>query len=304
MSNEFGAESHWASADGPVHYVEFDGSTDDPPIVAVHGLGGSYTNWLAVGRGLAQFGRVIALDLSGFGRTPPEGRPSTVAANQHLLSRFLSEVVGGPSVLIGNSMGGTISILQASAEPESVAGLVLVGPAVPRAFRAPIDRTVAVNFASHTIPGVAAGLLRRRLERLGPEGATRETLALCCVDPSRIPDDQLEAAIEMRRERMTMPWAEQSFIDASRSLLALLLRRRAFDARVAKITAPTLVIQGAQDRLVAELNTRRLASLRPDWRYRVLEGVGHVPMLEVPEQFVEIVGSWLVSLPATSDPVG
>lgn len=303
METKFGAVSNWTSIDGPVHYVEFEApheapanASDGPPIVFVHGLGGSYVNWLAVGSGLANHGRAFAVDLSGFGRTPPEERGSTVTANQRLLSSFITEVVGAPPVLIGNSMGGTVSILQASAEPASVAGVVLVGPAVPRVLTAPVDRSVATIFASHAIPGLAAGLLGRRLDRLGPEGVTRETMSLVCVEPERISEDLLDAAIEMRRERMMMPWAEQSLVDASRSLMSMLLRRRSFDSHIAKIIAPTLIVQGAEDRLVPEVNTRRISRLRPDWRYRVLEGVGHVPQLEVPELFVDIVGSWIAEL--------
>ncbi len=299
MLDRFHATSRWAYLDGPVHYVDFGGSADGPPIVCVHGLGGSHTNWLAVGRGLSRHGRVLALDLGGFGLTPPT-RGASVAANRELLGTFLDEVVGEPAVLVGNSMGGALSILQAGTEPDSAAGLVLVGPAVPRTLLAPIDPTVAMHFAIHAVPFGGPRWLRRRAEKLGPEGITRDTLALCCVDATRVPEEVVDATIELREERMTMPWAEQSFLDASRTLMRTLLQRRAFDARVAAITAPGLIVHGAEDRLVAEANVRRLAELRPDWRYELLEDVGHVPQLEVPELFVDLVGGWLAGLPAAA----
>lgn len=290
--------SRWVSLDGPVHYADFGGSGVGRPVVCVHGLGGSHINWMAVGPGLAEHGRVYAPDMSGFGRTPPSDRGSTVAANRQLLSDFLAEVVGEPAILIGNSMGGTLSILQAGTEPETVAGIVLVGPAVPRALLAPFDPTVAKQFAAHAVPGFGAGYLKRRIEQLGPEGIIRETLDLCCVDADRVPTRAIEAATELRRERMAMPWAHESFLDASRSLMLTLLRRRSFDAHIAAIDAPGLIVQGAEDRLVPEVNARRVADLRPDWRYEVLHDVGHVPQLEVPELFIRLVNSWMSQLPA------
>lgn len=304
MHHTFGAESHWADIDGPVHYVDFGGSDEGPPIVCVHGLGGSYMSWLAVGSKLAEQGRVLALDLSGFGKTPPGERGSTVTANRRLLRDFVAQVVGEPVVLVGNSMGGTISIMHAAAEPEDVAGLVLVGPAVPRAFLAPIDLAVVRDFASHVVPVLGGVRMRRRLERLGPEGLTQEMLELVCADADRVPDELVALANELRRERTEMPWADQSLLDASRSLMATLLQRRTFDSYIATISAPTLIVQGEADRLVPHANATRISEMRPDWEYELLDDVGHVPQLEVPELFVDIVGPWLARLPASAGASG
>lgn len=296
MYEPFAATSQWTDIDGPVHYLDFGGESDRPPIVLVHGLGGSHGSWLAVGAGLSEYGRVVAVDLSGFGKTPPAERGSTVHANRRLLSDFLTQVVGEPAILVGNSMGATIAILQAANRPQSVAGLVLAGPALPRALLAPIDRTVARNFAIHAIPGVGSAWLRRRLERLGVERYAMETLELVCVDVDRVPVEVVETLIELRREQMDFVWLRQSFLDASRSLMSTLLQRRSFDSDIAAIQAPTLIIAGAKDRLVPEANIQRLASMRKDWQLEMLDDVGHVPQLEVPDLFVSLVGSWLSKL--------
>ncbi|NNF64024.1 MAG: alpha/beta fold hydrolase [Acidimicrobiia bacterium] len=296
MYQPFAATSKWIDIAGPVHYLDFGGKSDGPPIVLVHGLGGSHGSWLAVGAGLAQYGRVVAIDLSGFGRTPPAERGSTVHANRRLLSEFLIQVVGEPAILVGNSMGATVAILQAANDPHSVAGLVLSGPAVPRALLAPIDPTVARNFALHAIPGVGSAWLRRRLERLGVEQYSMETLELVCADVDRVPGDVVDALIELRREQMAFPWLRQSFLDASRSLMSTLLQRRSFDSDIAAIKAPVLVIHGNKDRLVPEANVERLWAMRPDWQVEMLDDVGHVPQLEVPDLFIRLVGSWLKQL--------
>ena len=122
-------ESRFADLDGPVHFVEWDG----PPgrtIVLVHGLGGSLLSWLAVAPGLAKHGRVLALDLPGFGRSDRGGRRSRVSDLRTTVSRFIDEVAdGGPVVLVGNSMGGFISAEVAIAQPEWVERLMLVSAA-------------------------------------------------------------------------------------------------------------------------------------------------------------------------------
>src|SRR6266511_3708696 len=118
--------------DGPVAYREWPGpSAGGPTFVCVHGLGGSSLNWVSIGPGLSERGRVVALDLAGFGHTPRAGRSSSLSANRRLLSAFIREVAAAPVVLVGNSMGGALAALQAAHEPESIARLVLTSPALP-----------------------------------------------------------------------------------------------------------------------------------------------------------------------------
>src|SRR3954453_21312372 len=138
--DEFGAMSRYVDLDGPVHYLDFGGPADGPLLVCVHGLGGSHVNWLAIGPELAKTCRVLALDLAGHGRTPLSGRSPGVHANRRLLHRFVTEVVSGPVILVGNSMGGMISLAEAADAPSEVTGLVLIDPALPLARFAKLDR--------------------------------------------------------------------------------------------------------------------------------------------------------------------
>src|SRR6266540_5191376 len=111
-------ESRWADVNGPVHYREWDGPPDGPTFVCVHGLGGSHLNWAGVAPRLAEHGRVLALDLAGFGLTRTEGRGTGVGSNRSLLDAFLRALHLPPVVLAGNSMGGQISLIQAAHAPQ------------------------------------------------------------------------------------------------------------------------------------------------------------------------------------------
>jgi pimeloyl-ACP methyl ester carboxylesterase len=278
--------------DGPVHFADFGGS--GAPIVLVHGLGGSHVNWMSVGPGLAAHGRIVAPDLAGFGRTPPAGRSSGVRAQQRLLASFLDFVApDDPVILVGNSMGGLIAMLEAAARPERITRLILVGPAQPRPTTAMFDPLVALTFAAYAFPGVGEMVMRWRAARLGPEGVVRQSLALCCADSGCLPAEVVAAHVTMARERSAIPWGQAAFLEATRSILGLLRRRSEMGNVIQGIRAPTLVIQGTEDRLVPVAASRGLVRGRGDWELVVFEGVGHVPMLEVPEKFVETVVGWL-----------
>ncbi len=279
--------------DGPVHYADFGGS--GRPIVLVHGLGGSHANWLSVGGRLAAHGRVLAPDLAGHGRTRSLGRSARVGANRRLLGRFLDAVAREPAVLVGNSMGGYLSLAEAADEPGKVTSLVLVDPAVPIAPGAGFDWQVFTYFAGVALPLVGGAFMRRRA-RGGAERIVRDMLAVCCVDPSRVAADVLEAHVELSRERLASGEVPgHAFLVAQRSLMARLVRRRHFYEMVAGIRASALIVQGERDRLVRVEAVRALAAARPDWRLEVMDDVGHVPHLETPQRFLAVVEPWLAA---------
>src|SRR5947207_10394147 len=271
--------------DGPVHYADFGGT--GPTLVLVHGLGGPHVSWMAVGPALARDARVLAVGLAGFGRTPLGERAARLHVNRILLHRLLEAVAAGPAVLVGNSMGGLVAMMEAALAPERVAGLVLVAPAQPRSAEARMDGRVAALFL-YALPVLGEFALRCRARLLGPAGQVRSTLALCCADASRVAPEVVEAHVALARERLErMPWASRAFMEAARSLIALLARRSWFDEMVQRITAPTLLVQGDRDRLVAPAASRRPAELRPDLSFDIFAADGHRPHLQVPARIQE-----------------
>ncbi len=277
--------------DGPVHYVDFGG--DGKPMLMVHGLGGNALNWMAVGPELAKRFHAIAIDLAGFGQTPLFHRSAAVGANQELVHRFVERVLGEPVLLMGNSMGGHIAILEASAHPRWVTECILVDPAVPGVhMRRPQPAMLGVA-AALSIPGLAEAVFERRLRELAPETLVRQTLALVAADPSRVDPDVVEAHVQLTRERGLLgPQNSRAFLQASRSL-GLRMADPRFWVRVKRVTSPTLVIHGSLDRLIPLAAARELVHRRPDWNLRVLEGVGHVPMMEAPHEFLAVLAEWL-----------
>ncbi len=285
-------QSRTVDLGGPVHYVDFGGPDDAPTVVLVHGLGGSHLNWDLFAPRIRDRARVLALDLPGFGRSEPGGRRATVHDNVAVLDRFLTEVAGTPAVLVGNSMGGMISILQAAAAPRSVNGLVLLDPAVPGPRRA-LDPLVAVMFAVYAVPMVGERFLTLRRRRSTPLRQIRDMLRLCGVDPDALPPEAIERSLDLIERREDQPAMDKAFLSAARSLLRLLLHPRSYRAAMASITVPVLLVQGDEDRLVPVAAARDIAQRHPAWRYLELPGVGHVPQLQVPEKVADVFLAWL-----------
>ena len=284
-----------ADLDGPVHYIDFGG--EGKALLMVHGLGGNALNWMAVGPDLAKRYHAIAIDLAGFGQTPLYRRSATVGANAELVHRFIEKVIGEPVALMGNSMGGHMAILVAADHPDSVTESILVDPAVPIPFahvRTPSPAMLGVA-AALSIPGLAEVFFDQRLRRLGPERIVERSLALVCADPSRVDPQVVEAHVQLTRERGSLgPQNSRAFLQASRSI-ALRMADPRFWNRVKRVTAPTLVIHGSLDQVIPLAAARELVRRRPDWTLRVLEGVGHVPMMETPKEFLSVLSEWLTN---------
>ena len=231
-------------------------------------------------------------DLAGFGRTPLHGRRANVQANARLLAAFVDRVAGGPAVVLGNSMGGLIGLMVAASSPRLVRALVLVDAVHAPAWGSRLDPEVALIFSIYMVPGLANRVLAAHARRATPEQVVRQMMRLCYADPSEFQGDLLDTHVALETERRSMPWAREAFIEASRSILRMVLWPGRLDKVAAAVVAPTLVIHGERDRLVP-LRAARAAAKRRHWDLEVLTGVGHVPQLEAPKRFVAAVERWL-----------
>lgn len=279
-----------------LHLADFGG--EGGTFVLVHGLGGSHANFAALGPDLAREGRVLALDLPGFGLSPPGAR-ADLDAHFAALSRLAGAIRTGeipgaslPFVLLGNSMGGAVAIRFAARRPIDVRALVLVCPALPPANVLELDRRFALLLGSSMLPGYDA-FLRRRLGAVGPEAMVHEMLRLTCVDPGRIPARAIEEMEALARRRLAFPWLGSAFSQSARSVVSALLRRGSFHDDMRKVRAPVLLVHGARDRLVPVASARAALGVCPSWRLEVWDDVGHVPQLEAHDRLAAAVSSFV-----------
>ena len=261
------------------------GNPDAEPALFVHGLGGSAHNWTDLAGALRKHLAIESLDLPGHGRSGPAPRRDySTDAHARSVIGYLDQCGRGPVHLAGNSMGGAVSVLVAARRPDLVRTLTLISPAVPdnriRAFPLRNDPRTALL----AVPGLGELVLRQYNTRYPIEKRMAGTVALCFADRTRYPKERLREAIEEGRARAEMPWADAAFLRSMRGLaVAQFVRNRVGWATLRRISAPTVVLWGDTDRLVAPDLAPYVAAAIPEARLAVFDDVGHTAMMEVPE---------------------
>jgi pimeloyl-ACP methyl ester carboxylesterase len=277
--------------DGPLAFREWEGP-GGTTFVLLHGLGGSHLSWVQVAPGLAGLGRVLALDLPGFGRSPRSGRATRLMDLRRSLAGFLAEATDGPVVLAGNSMGGVVALLEAALEPDRVTGVVLTSSAFPMAGRPIPNPLVLGAFAAYDVPRVGEVVVKTRNAAFDPETFVRVGLRILTADPSAIPDDVIRANAELVADLRGEPEAEGAFLEAARSINSYVRSPTAGRRAMSNVRSPVLVIHGRKDRFVPVGYAEIALTTYPAWRGRLLARVGHVPQMETPARWLTEVADW------------
>ncbi|KYH43387.1 alpha/beta hydrolase [Branchiibius sp. NY16-3462-2] len=270
--------------------------------VLVHGLGGSLENWGLVAPYLADAdGYVYALDLAGFGQTVPQHyRQARVGRNVELVEEFLRSVVGRPAVIVGNSMGGLISLRVAGRARVPIKGAVLVDPLIPLSPRHRPHPLVAVAFTIYTVPGLNKAFLRLRSGEEHLEDSVEEALKLVTTDVDKIDPEVRAAHLDLARSRLSQTGTAESFLAAAHTTLLHGVRRRDYTKHGRSIAAPVLLLHGDRDRLINVGTARGLARRHPEWTYVEGPGIGHTPMLDEPEWVADNIREWVEKVAAAS----
>ncbi|HSJ71747.1 MAG TPA: alpha/beta hydrolase [Acidimicrobiia bacterium] len=276
-------------SDGAVSVLDHGGK--GPLIVGVHGLEGSAYNWSPIAPELTRNHRVVAPDLSGFGYTPPLGRGSTVEVNAKLVADVIKHF-GDRAILIGNSMGGLISLLVAETYPDLVTGLVLIDPAAPVTNWLSIRPAAAARLSLPLLPGAGPRIVDLYRATQSAEEGVAEALAFVAKDADALNQEVWDHALEIARLRRSQPWSTDALIEAARSIAPYVILRSRFATVLHRATQPTLLVHGTEDRLIHVETARWIARQRPDWTHAIFEGIGHVPMLEAPERFLAVFATW------------
>jgi len=288
IASPWGGVGRTIDLDGPVHWVDFGGPDEDPevpeapPVVLVHGLGGSHLNWVGIAPALAARRRVVAIDLPGFGLTPALGRATSVNHHAALLSRFIHEVLGRPVVLVGNSMGGMVSLALAARYPERVSHLVTMGPGsfinIPTMFGAGDGPTEGLKILFEGYQNPTPAVMKRLVEIMtfSPEFATDE-LAQLRADAAAARPDHLENFLAGIR-------AGRGPVSAA-----------ATPEEAMSIQAPTLLIHGRDDRVVHFEHSMRLVAMIANSRLVLLNRCGHWAQIEHAAEFNRLVRDFVLN---------
>jgi pimeloyl-ACP methyl ester carboxylesterase len=225
-------------------YVRSVPDPQDPgePALCVHGLEGSSRNWTDLMDLLRPRLACEAVDLPGFGDSPPRPDGSySIAALAQTVIALIERTGHAPIHLLGNSLGGAVCVKVAATRPDLIRTLTLISPALPDA-RLRLD---LLRFPLMSVPGVGARLLRQ-LAQLPPERRVADVIANCYSDPRRFGAARFAAEVAALTRRDTLGYAADALVGSVRALTAETLRGGVTLGRVAwretaLITAPSLV---------------------------------------------------------------
>jgi pimeloyl-ACP methyl ester carboxylesterase len=185
MDVDWRQHQRWEIVDGtPVNTIELgpEQPGETQPLVFVHGLSGSWQNWLEQLPVFAAERRVITFDLPGFGYSPMPRQKLSISGYARLLDQLLAQLGVDAAAVVGNSMGGFIGAELAIAYPQRVERLVLVS---------------AAGLSTHEHPGSMRVLpAMRRVERvLMASGAWAATKSDAVARRSRLRDAALGVVV-------------------------------------------------------------------------------------------------------------
>ena len=283
------ADPNWRAVDWPAHlhgleiggrrvsYVEI-GSGEGPPVVFVHGLGGQWQNFLENIPRVARERRVLALDLPGFGLSEMPSERITIPGYGRCVEEFCERLELGQVDLVGNSMGGFIASEVAIQFPQRVRRLLLISAAgitSSNVYRAP---TLLVGRIAAAITAYTAARHRAMARR--PVGR-HMALALVARHPSRLAPD-------LAWEGLIKGAGKPGFERALRASIEYDFRDRLPDIR-----CPTLIVWGENDSVISVRDAHEFERLIPDSRKVVMRETGHVPQVERPRAFNDLLMEFL-----------
>jgi pimeloyl-ACP methyl ester carboxylesterase len=279
------AHQQWHVIDGTaVNTIELgpERGSDAKPIVFVHGLSGSWPNWLEQLPRFAVEHRVITLDLPGCGHSPMPRETISIAGYARMLDRLLDQLGVDAAAVVGNSMGGFIGAELAITFPQRVERLVLVS---------------AAGISTHTPRGSAQAVpVLRRLERvLMASTAWAASISDTTMRRARLRDAALGVVVAHPSKLPAALATEQvrgagkpGFIQGLEAVIDYEIRER-----LGEIACPTLIVWGERDRLINVRDADLFAELIPNSRKVVFADTGHVSMLERPEEFNALLDDFL-----------
>jgi pimeloyl-ACP methyl ester carboxylesterase len=264
-----------------VHYAEMGpppGEQHPLAIVFVHGLGGCWQNWLSNIPRFARRHRVLALDLPGFGSSPTPSWDATIANYGQLLLDFCDAVGVRDCVVVGNSMGGFISAEAAIEQPERFEQLVLVSAAGVSSVRV---RRQPAGVAARMMAAAAPLMFRLQTRTFRRRRARNAAWSGIFYRPG-------ELRPELIWEFFQGGDRAQSFVEALSSLVG-------YDIldRLEEVGVPTLIVWGAQDRVVPPADALGYAQRLRNSRLEVFDRTGHAPMAERPVRFNRVLEGFL-----------
>lgn len=299
--------TYWQWRGQSIYYVRAgERQQQRPPLLLVHGFGASTDHWRKNVAELRNDFEVWAIDLLGFGRSAKPNWQYSSDLWRDQLYDFITEVIGQPVVLAGNSLGGYASLCVAGQRPDAAAGVVLLnsaGPfsenqssAEPEPLQAEVQPPKQPDPLQKLLGDAAKWIFQQPWARfllfqyVRQPWVIRQTLEKVYLDKSAITDQLVE---EIYRPSCD-PGAAEVFASVFSTP-----QGEKVDVLLKQLTCPLLLLWGEADPWMnARERSPKIRQYYPEVTEYFLRA-GHCPHDEVPEQVNSLLRSWVLSLPAS-----
>ncbi|HEV7751136.1 MAG TPA: alpha/beta fold hydrolase [Baekduia sp.] len=284
MDIDWRTHQRWVTVGGrPMNVIDVGPEAPEGTIVWIHGLSGSWQNWLENLPEFADTHRCIAMDLPGFGASPMPAEKISISGYAAAVDELLGILGVERAVVVGNSMGGFVGAEIAIRFGTRVDRLVLVSAAGLSIEHQRNESVLRLLRLAGNVLAMGTGWLASKSDVLASRRRSRAAMfAIVASHPELLPaplvSEQLRGS------------GKPGFVDALDALSDYPIRDR-----LGEIAAPTLVVWGEDDPLVPVRDAWEFGELIPNARVVVYEDTGHVAMLERPDAFNALVREFLGS---------
>jgi len=235
-----------------------------PAVVIIHGVGGHKEDWTGVAEALATSRRVFAIDMLGFGESSKTGDDLSMPVQAAAILALLDAHGIDKAALVGNSVGGWVAATFAATHPDRVEQLVLIDAA---GFKAMFEGPPPVNFD----PGDAAEM----------DTLIRFVINSKVADTPGLADQAFGQYVASGEKAIAATWGKSLFTSPR------------LEDIFPRITAPTLVLWGADDRLFPSLLAGVFAAQIAGATAHLIPDAGHFPQIDNPHATTEAITGFL-----------
>ncbi|MDJ0553866.1 MAG: alpha/beta fold hydrolase [Microcoleaceae cyanobacterium MO_207.B10] len=281
---------YWQWRDQEIYYVSAgQPQASIPAILLIHGFGASTDHWRKNIAALSQFFQVWAIDLLGFGRSAKPNWEYSGQLWRDQINDFITQVIGRPVILAGNSLGGYAALCVAAQCPTSATGLILINSAGPFSESQPISqppawrRAISRSIKWLLLQDLPSFLLFQWTRR---RRTIKKTLQKVYLDQTAVTDQLIEDIYRPSCDAGAAKVFASIFKSPAGEKVDILL---------SQLECPLLMLWGEGDPWInCQTRSAQFRKYYPQLTEYFLTA-GHCPHDEVPEQVNKLIQEWVFS---------
>jgi pimeloyl-ACP methyl ester carboxylesterase len=264
-------------------------SNQQPPVMFLHGFGGSIDHWRRNFPALGAEHTVYALDLVGFGASRKPLTEYKISLWVEQVHDFWQTFVGEPMIIVGNSIGSLVALVAAATYPEMAKSLIMVSLFDPSAEQELIPKFLqpAANFLKLSL--VSPTLLKGLFYIVRRPGIAKAWAKFAYAKDQAIDAELMNIFLTPAQDKE----AAAAFPAILRGMISIYFAPniRRF---LPRMKLPMLLIWGHLDRIIPRSNVQTLVRLNPNIKFIEIPEAGHCAHDETPTEVNKIISEWLI----------